>query len=49
MNNDLRRFAPIGLVLSGLGLLTVTGLLVVRAFIAFGLYTRRMPSCSTAS
>jgi len=39
MNKDLRRFAPIGLVLSGLGLLAVIGLLVVRAFTAFGLYT----------
>jgi len=39
MKNDPRRFAPIGLVLSGLGFLTLLGILVVRAFAAFGLYT----------
>jgi ABC-type uncharacterized transport system involved in gliding motility auxiliary subunit len=39
MNTDPRRFAPLGLILSGLGLLTVLGILVVRAFAAFGLYT----------
>lgn len=39
MNRDPRRFAPIGLILSGLGLLALIGVLVVRAFAAFGLYT----------
>ena len=39
MKNDPRRFAPLGLVLSGLGFLTVVGILIVRAFAAFGLYT----------
>jgi len=39
MKNDPRRFAPIGLVLSGLGLLTILGVLVIRAFETFGLYT----------
>ena len=39
MKNDPRRFAPLGLVLSGLGFLTVIGILIVRAFAAFGLYT----------
>lgn len=39
MNTDSRRFAPLGLVLSGLGLLTVVGALIVRGFAASGLYT----------
>jgi len=39
MNSDPRRFAPLGLVLSGLGLLTVIGVLVLRAFAAVDLYT----------
>jgi ABC-type uncharacterized transport system involved in gliding motility auxiliary subunit len=39
MNNDPRRYAPLGLILSGLGFLTLLGILVVRAFAAFGLYT----------
>ncbi len=39
MNNDPRRFAPLGLILSGLGFLTVIVVLVIRAFAAFGLYT----------
>ena len=39
MKTDPRRFAPLGLILSGLGFLTVVGILVVRAFAAFGLYT----------
>lgn len=39
MNHDPRRFARLGLILSGLGFLTVLGILVVRAFAAFGLYT----------
>jgi len=39
MKNDLRRFAPFGLILSGLALLTVIGVLVIRAFASFGLYT----------
>ena len=39
MKTDPRRFAPIGLVLSGLGFLTVLGVLVIRAFAAVELYT----------
>jgi ABC-type uncharacterized transport system involved in gliding motility auxiliary subunit len=39
MKTDPRRFAPLGLVLSGLGFLAALGVLVVRAFAAFGLYT----------
>jgi ABC-type uncharacterized transport system involved in gliding motility auxiliary subunit len=39
MKTDSRRFAPLGLVLSGLGFLTALGVLIVRAFAAFGLYT----------
>lgn len=39
MKTDPRRYALIGLVLSGLGFLTVLVILVVRAFAAFGLYT----------
>lgn len=39
MNSDLRRFAPLGLVLSGLGFLTTIGVLIVRAFAAVDLYT----------
>jgi ABC-type uncharacterized transport system involved in gliding motility auxiliary subunit len=39
MNSNPRRYAPLGLILSGLGLLTAVGILVVRAFAAFGLYT----------
>jgi ABC-type uncharacterized transport system involved in gliding motility auxiliary subunit len=39
MENDPRRFAPLGLILSGLGLLTALGILLVRAFSAFSLYT----------
>jgi len=39
MKSDPRRFAPLGLVLSGLGFLTALGVLIVRAFASFGLYT----------
>lgn len=39
MISDLRRFAPLGLVLSGLGFLTFIGVLVIRAFAAVDLYT----------
>ena len=39
MENNPRRFAPIGLILSGLSFLTILGVLVIRAFAAFGLYT----------
>ncbi|MGD8406096.1 MAG: Gldg family protein [Anaerolineales bacterium] len=39
MKSDPRRFAPLGLVLSGLGFLTIVGILVVRAFAAVDLYT----------
>ncbi len=39
MKSDPRRFAPIGLALSGLGFLAVLGILVIRAFAAVELYT----------
>ena len=39
MKTDPRRYAPLGLILSGLGLLTVLGVLVIRAFAAVDLYT----------
>jgi len=39
MKTDPRRFAPIGLVLSGLSVLTILGVLIVRAFATFSLYT----------
>jgi len=39
MKNDIRRFAPLGLVISGLALLTILGVLIVRAFSAVDLYT----------
>jgi ABC-type uncharacterized transport system involved in gliding motility auxiliary subunit len=39
MKSDPRRFAPIGLVLSGLAFLTIVGVLIVRAFVAVDLYT----------
>jgi len=39
MDNDLRRFAPYSLILSGLGLLTIISVLIVRAFAAVNLYT----------
>jgi ABC-type uncharacterized transport system involved in gliding motility auxiliary subunit len=47
MKNDPRRFAPLGLVLSGLGLLTVIGALIVRAFAAVNLYTPPDPELLT--
>ena len=39
MKTDPRRFAPLGLILSGLGFLAVLGVLVVRAFATVELYT----------
>ena len=39
MKNDPRRFAPLGLLLSGLGLLTLIGILIVKGFAAVNLYT----------
>lgn len=39
MKTDPRRFAPLGLVLSGLGFLTILVALILRAFTAFGIYT----------
>ena len=39
MNKDPRRFAPLGLLLSGLALLTILGALVLRAFVSVDLYT----------
>lgn len=39
MKSDPRRFASLGLILSGLGFLVLLGVLIVRAFAAFGLYT----------
>lgn len=39
MKNDSRRYAPLGLILSGLSFLAIIGALVVRAFAAVDLYT----------
>jgi len=39
MKTDPRRFAPLGLALSGLAFLTIIGVLVIRAFAAVDLYT----------
>ncbi len=39
MKSDPRRFAPLGLLLSGLGLLTLIGILIVKGFAAVNLYT----------
>ena len=39
MKNDPRRFAFLGLVLSGLAFLTAMGVLGMRVFETFGLYT----------
>jgi ABC-type uncharacterized transport system involved in gliding motility auxiliary subunit len=39
MKTDPRRFAPLGLVLSGLGLLALIGVLIVKGFAAVNLYT----------
>ena len=43
MKGDPRRFAPIGLALAGLGLLLSLGVLVVKGFVAAGLYLPRDP------
>jgi ABC-type uncharacterized transport system involved in gliding motility auxiliary subunit len=43
MKNNPQRFAPLGLILSGLGFLTALGVLIIRAFAAFGLYTPPTP------
>ena len=39
MMKDSRRFAPLGLVLSGLALLTIIGVIIIYTFNAVGLYT----------
>ena len=39
MKSDPRRYAPLGLVLSGLAFLTIIGVLVIRTFAAVDLYT----------
>lgn len=39
MNIDVRRYAPLGLVISGLGFLTVLVILILRAFTAVDLFT----------
>jgi len=39
MKTDLRRYAPVGLILSGLAFLTILGILVVRVFTTVGMYT----------
>jgi ABC-type uncharacterized transport system involved in gliding motility auxiliary subunit len=39
MDNNTRRYAPLGLILSGLSLLTIIGILAVRVFEKVGLYT----------
>jgi ABC-type uncharacterized transport system involved in gliding motility auxiliary subunit len=44
MKNKPSRFAPIGLVLSGLAFLAIVGVLVIRAFEATGLYTPPDPA-----
>jgi ABC-type uncharacterized transport system involved in gliding motility auxiliary subunit len=43
MKKDPRRFAPIGLAISGLGLLTLIGILIVKGFVAVNLYTPPNP------
>ena len=43
MKKDPRHFAPLGLVLSGLGLLTLLGILIVKGFVAVNLYTPPNP------
>ena len=43
MKTDPRRFAPIGLVLSGLAFLTILGVLVLRLFVTVELYTPTDP------
>jgi ABC-type uncharacterized transport system involved in gliding motility auxiliary subunit len=43
MKRDPRRFAPIGLGLAALGLIAVLGVLVIKGFVAAGLYTPRDP------
>ncbi|MFZ5822646.1 MAG: GldG family protein [Chloroflexota bacterium] len=39
MKTDPRRYAPIGLILSGLAFLTILGILVIRVFTTVGMYT----------
>lgn len=39
MNTDPRKYAKLGLVLSGVGFIVVAGIMIIRAFTAFGLYT----------
>lgn len=39
MKTDPRRYAPLGLILSGLGFLAIIGALIVRGFAAVNLYT----------
>ena len=48
MKSDPRRFAPLGLVLSGLGFMAALGVLIIRGFAAAGLSIHRQtPNCST--
>ncbi len=43
MDNNTRRYAPLGLILSGLSFLAILGTLVIRAFERIGLYTPPNP------
>ncbi|MDK1028262.1 MAG: Gldg family protein [Anaerolineae bacterium] len=43
MKNNSKRFAPIGLILSGLATITMIGVLIVRGFISANLYTALDP------
>jgi ABC-type uncharacterized transport system involved in gliding motility auxiliary subunit len=43
MDNNTRRYAPLGLILSGLSLLAIIGVLTIRAFESVGLYTPPNP------
>ncbi|GAB4416034.1 MAG: Gldg family protein [Anaerolineales bacterium] len=43
MNNDSRRYAPLGLLLSGLSFLAILGTLTIRAFERVGLYLPANP------
>jgi len=43
MDNNTRRYAPLGLVLSGISFLAILGTLIIRAFEKVGLYTPPNP------
>jgi len=48
MKADLRRFAPIGLVVAALGLIVSLGVLLLKGFIYYGLYTPKNPQLISA-